>query len=559
MSGPILLGLANNAAIMMSLAVIYQISYLTRFRETQRGKLINGFLIGFIVTIVMSFPVNIAEGVLFDTRTIILSTAAFTFGAVPAAIASGIAIAYRIFIGGTGTAMGILIILSSFTIGILWRRYISHRISIPMFLNVYLLGITVHLSMLACILLLPRVLRFQVLKDFIFPVVLIFPLVTVFLTMLLLRQKEREEYLLQLEEAQARYKSLFYHNSSIILLIDPENGSILEANPAACRFYGWSEDKLKSMKISDIDPIPVKHLFEKYGDALPESQISFVSKHRRAAGEPADVEVFPGSIDLAGKKLLCVIMHDVSSRVAAEKRLLESESRFRQLVEGAPEAIYIRAGNRFAFLNPAAVSLFGAQSAEQLIGAQVFERYHPDYLPIIQKRIGLLSKDSKVMQPVELIFLRLDGSSVWVEVVSMILFDVQMEEGLPDIKCRSQQIQQVLMNLLTNSRDALNEKYPGCHKNKIMNLTCRRMEKDGKPWIRTVVEDHGVGIPKEIQGKIFEPFFSTKPKDIGTGLGLSISFGIIRDHQGVLRIDSREGRYTKMILDLPADNGWTLE
>ena len=511
--------------------------------------------------------------------------------------------------------------------------------------------------------------------------------------MLLLRQKEREEYLLQLEEAQARYKSLFYHNSSIILLIDPENGSILEANPAACRFYGWSEDKLKSMKISDIDPIPVKHLFEKYGDALPESQISFVSKHRRAAGEPADVEVFPGSIDLAGKKLLCVIMHDVSSRVAAEKRLLESESRFRQLVEGAPEAIYIRAGNRFAFLNPAAVSLFGAQSAEQLIGAQVFERYHPDYLPIIQKRIGLLSKDSKVMQPVELIFLRLDGSSVWVEVVSMlmsfdgadgsivfvrdiserkmmetkekeieaqlrqqqkleaigtlaggvaheinnplngimnyaqlildkmeknsaeaefaqeiihetnrisyivknllqfsrqekqshsyasmydivnqtlslvntiirkdqILFDVQMEEGLPDIKCRSQQIQQVLMNLLTNSRDALNEKYPGCHKNKIMNLTCRRMEKDGKPWIRTVVEDHGVGIPKEIQGKIFEPFFSTKPKDIGTGLGLSISFGIIRDHQGVLRIDSREGRYTKMILDLPADNGWTLE
>ena len=136
---------------------------------------------------------------------------------------------------------------------------------------------------------------------------------------------------------------------------------------------------------------------------------------------------------------------------------------------------------------------------------------------------------------------------------------LDIEENLPDIKCRSQQIQQVLMNLLTNARDALNEKYPKFNENKIILLSCRQFTTDGRRWIRIFVEDRGNGIPVELREKIFEPFFSTKPKELGTGLGLSISFGIVKDHHGQIRIESEPGKYTGFIVDLPVDNGWNLE
>ena len=98
--------------------------------------------------------------------------------------------------------------------------------------------------------------------------------------------------------------------------------------------------------------------------------------------------------------------------------------------------------------------------------------------------------------------------------------DIQLEENLPNIKCRSQQIQQVLMNLLTNARDALNERYTSYSPGKIIRLSANKFSVNGEKWIRIVVEDHGNGIPQAVLDKIFNPFFSTKDKDKGTGLGL---------------------------------------
>jgi signal transduction histidine kinase len=114
------------------------------------------------------------------------------------------------------------------------------------------------------------------------------------------------------------------------------------------------------------------------------------------------------------------------------------------------------------------------------------------------------------------------------------------------------------MNLMTNARDALNERYQGYHEDKVMRLSCCLFEADGRRWLRIVVEDHGAGIPDDVKEKIFEPFFSTKPKEMGTGLGLSISYGIVKDHHGSLTLNSMQGEKTEAILVLPVDNGWTL-
>ncbi len=128
---------------------------------------------------------------------------------------------------------------------------------------------------------------------------------------------------------------------------------------------------------------------------------------------------------------------------------------------------------------------------------------------------------------------------------------ISLDSNLPLIYCHSQQIQQVLMNLIINARDSLNEKYPSAHKNKEINLTINLIEKDNNRYLRISVTDQGMGIPKKIRQRIYEPFFSTKPKEIGTGLGLSISYGIIKEHKGFLSFDTEVGKYTTFYLDLP--------
>jgi signal transduction histidine kinase len=127
-------------------------------------------------------------------------------------------------------------------------------------------------------------------------------------------------------------------------------------------------------------------------------------------------------------------------------------------------------------------------------------------------------------------------------------------DDLPKIKCRTRQIQQVLMNLLTNARDALNERYPESDENKTVRITCVPLEKEGEKWIRTTVENHGGTMPPEIMDRIFDPFFTTKPTDMGTGLGLSISYGIVSEHKGVLSVVSDENS-TSFHMDLRVNNG----
>ena len=146
------------------------------------------------------------------------------------------------------------------------------------------------------------------------------------------------------------------------------------------------------------------------------------------------------------------------------------------------------------------------------------------------------------------------------KILSKDQISLQMEvpEDLPSIKCRSQQIMQVLMNLITNSRDALNGRYPGYHDNKIIKVSAQEIDIDGSPWIRTTVEDYGGGIPVSIQDRIFDPFFTSKPREQGTGLGLSVSHGIIKDHKGQLHFKTKVGESTRFFMDLPVENGWAL-
>ena len=132
-----------------------------------------------------------------------------------------------------------------------------------------------------------------------------------------------------------------------------------------------------------------------------------------------------------------------------------------------------------------------------------------------------------------------------------ITLQVDVPRDLPAVKCHCQQIQQVFLNLLTNARDALNEKYLKHDANKIIYVTARLVEKEKKRWVRLTVEDHGVGVPPHIRDRVFDPFFTTKMEKGGTGLGLSISHGIVKEHRGQLHFETQTGQYTRFHLDLP--------
>jgi C4-dicarboxylate-specific signal transduction histidine kinase len=128
--------------------------------------------------------------------------------------------------------------------------------------------------------------------------------------------------------------------------------------------------------------------------------------------------------------------------------------------------------------------------------------------------------------------------------------DVALE--LPPVFAHFQQIEQVFLNLINNARYALNQKYRTGNENKVLAISAEAIRKDGSPFVKITFFDQGIGIPAEIIHKIFNPFFSTKPKGVGTGLGLSISHGIVTDHGGEITIDSCEGNSTRIDILLPA-------
>lgn len=693
MNTNLFVGLINNSALLMALIVIYEFSYLLNDRWKRSAPIINGLLIGLIGLAIMSVPLHLKSGILFDTRSILLGVTALTFGAIPSVIAGFILILYRIYIGGAGVLAGSAIIISSCLIGILWRRLNFSDKKKYKWIQIYLFGVILHIGMLSCVFILPWPQPLEVLTEVSLPILVLYPFVTVLLSMVLFHQKDRKEARIRIDEAEGRYASIFNNNYAVMLLIDPETAYIVDANPAAVEFYGWPLETLKKMKISEINTLGEAEVKVNLNHSVALKQNHFFFRHRTASNKEIDVEVYSGPLMINGKQINYSIVHDISESAAATKALQESEERFRLLIESAPEAIFIQTDGKFSFLNRFAVSLFGAKSEAELIGTSVMERFHPEYHGIINERIHQLNEEKKAVPPNEEIFVKLDGSMVDVDVTAVplhyrnfdgalvfarditerkrlehakneveaqlrqqqkleaigtlaggvaheinnpingimnyaqlildlsetenesisqyageilqetdrvativknllqfsrqekqshsyasiydiinqtislintvvkrdqITLEVDLEDHLPDIKCRSQQIQQVLMNLMTNARDALNEKYLEYDENKIIRLSCTHFFEAERRWMKIIVEDHGNGVPGNIREKIFEPFFSTKPKETGTGLGLSISFGIVKDHHGSILIDTKEGCYTKFILILPVDNGWSL-
>ena len=132
-----------------------------------------------------------------------------------------------------------------------------------------------------------------------------------------------------------------------------------------------------------------------------------------------------------------------------------------------------------------------------------------------------------------------------------IIVKTDLPDDLPEITAQAHEIEQVFVNIISNARHALNEKFPDSHEDKILEVTAETTSSYGRPYIRVLFKDNGHGIPAAVIDKVMNPFFSTKTEGKRTGLGLSISHSIVEEHGGRLSLESEEGRYTKVMVELP--------
>ena len=171
-----------------------------------------------------------------------------------------------------------------------------------------------------------------------------------------------------LNQSEDRYKSLFRGNHSILLLVDPDTGEIKDANDAASVYYGWSHEEFCRMHISEINTLSKDELIREMKRARNEERQHFSFRHRLANGEVRDVDVYSGPIQFGDKTYLYSVVHDVSARKRAENALMESERRYRELMQNLEVGVVVHTSDtRIINSNPKASELLDL-SEDQMRG-----------------------------------------------------------------------------------------------------------------------------------------------------------------------------------------------
>ncbi len=176
-----------------------------------------------------------------------------------------------------------------------------------------------------------------------------------------------------LRESEERFKKLFYDHSAVKLLIDSETGNITDANVAASKFYGWTIEELKRMKISQINILPPDEIKKEMESARNKEKNYFEFKHRRADGSIRDVGVYSGLISVGEKNYLHSVIHDITSRKQAEVAMRKIEREKETILDSLVEhVIHQDIDMKILWANKSACESAGL-TREQLVGRYCYE------------------------------------------------------------------------------------------------------------------------------------------------------------------------------------------
>ncbi|MGL1957328.1 MAG: EAL domain-containing protein [Colwellia sp.] len=245
------ISLLYNAAFLISLGVIYDALNIESIKNKAVRELISGFFVGMLGLVVMNTSWEMAPGVVFDTRWVLISLCGLFFGLVPTLIAAVMMVSLRIYIGGAGAFVGSLVVIIPGCLGYLFAYILKYK-NLPLdWFKLYAFGMLIQISVLACMLLMPENFRFKIINAIILPLILIFPICTVLVGLILKRQSDRRQAERDLTENQkllSREQSLMrglIGSLPDLISFKDTRGRYLGCNQAFERYVDMKEQELK--------------------------------------------------------------------------------------------------------------------------------------------------------------------------------------------------------------------------------------------------------------------------------------------------------------------------
>ncbi len=384
---------------------------------------------------------------------------------------------------------------------------------------------------------------------------------------------ERSERQLKLREAD--YRERFNGTQAVELVIDPADGSIVDANPAAAAYYGYPIDRLCRMNISAINTMPREELAAEMRSAVAQHRLFFNFRHRLASGEIRDVEVYTSPIQLDGRPVLFSIIHDITKRRQTERQLRAATIDAQRANRAKSEFLASMSHELRTPLN--AIIGFSEIIRDQMFGPAGHPKY-PEYAGGIRSSAGhLLSLIDGIldMSKIEAGHREIVEESLDLTVVvadclalvgplatgSRITMAVHLSQPLPLLRADRRAVIQVLLNLMTN---AIKFSQPGGQVAIAARAGSMRAEggAGGETGIEIVVTDRGAGITPDALAHVFEPFYSKSPMlarpHQGTGLGLAISRHLMEMHGGTLVLESVQGAGTTATARFPEERSLSI-
>jgi two-component system, cell cycle sensor histidine kinase and response regulator CckA len=369
---------------------------------------------------------------------------------------------------------------------------------------------------------------------------------------------ERRRSEVALRRNEEIFRLLFSYNPLPTWVVDNETLRFVQVNDAAVRQYGYSPSEFRNMTVLDLRPPEDREKYlEQLKQILPNPGLHLGHwRHVKKDGKIIQVETISHELEYSGRRVRLVVTQDITERHILEQQLRQSQKM---------EAVGRLAGGVAHDFNNLLMVIKG--HTELLVNALPFSEKYSRKIEQIDRaadRASALTKQLLAFSRLQVLQPHVMNLNDVVEDMGRLLprligEDIELQirgaKDLGAIRADASQMEQVIMNLAVNARDAMPDGGRLLIETSNSELDSNYSEvhpivRPGR-YVLLAVSDSGVGMSAEIQAHIFEPFFTTKPQGKGTGLGLATVYGIVKQSGGFIWVYSEVGRGTTFKIYLP--------